>query len=161
LKAVSIITNTRQRPAGAKGACGEQYFRLCDSVGEGYAGGFPHWGGVVTDPTETESRLAAVPMHCGGTAGATVVAVIEQSKDGARYVGAIRQGHKQRAFFKDGSLHVATPKWAPGEPNAFWSETRVGRYALEDGAIRLVSEQVMPTQQFVEDHRFLFHVCRA
>lgn len=161
LRAVSIVTSTRPRPAGAKGACGEHYFALRDLVGEAHAGGFPDWAGVVFDPSETPTRLAAVPMHCGGTAGATVVAVIEHSSDGTRYVGAIRQGHKQRAFFKDGSLQIATPKWAPGEPNACWSETRVGRYSLEDGAIKLVSQHVMPTTKFVENHRFLFKVCQA
>jgi hypothetical protein len=127
------------------------YLHFADLPGQGtsHTGGFPCWDRIVIGKDGASGRwLAAIPMACGGTAGVTVISVFAESTPGPTFVGVIRQGHKQCAYFADGALHVSTPVWGSREPNAFWSKTRVGRYALTDDAIQLERDVVIGTKEF-------------
>jgi hypothetical protein len=127
------------------------YHHFANLAGQGasHTGGFPCWERIVVGKDEASGRwLAAIPMACGGTAGVTMISVFAESAPRPKFVGVIRQGHKQCAYFADGALHVSTPVWGPREPNAFWSKTRVGRYALTDDTIQLERDVVIGIEEF-------------
>jgi len=86
----------------------EPYYVFDEPHKEGlHRGGFPLWQRVQVGQDGIHGRwLAVIPMLCGGTARATVLAVYVDSCAGPNFAGLIRQGHKQSAFFAESGLHV-------------------------------------------------------
>jgi|GEM_PF-2972223 hypothetical protein len=113
---------------------------------------FPNTGALAYERT---SRLpvAVLPLQCGGTAGALTVAVFVAEKGNPKLVGVIQQGDKQRVFFLDGTLHVATPVRDADEPNCSWRRTRVARYSIGPHRISKIDENVITTVRFNRIYR--------
>ncbi|MDE2482040.1 MAG: hypothetical protein KGN02_07610 [bacterium] len=108
---------------------------------------FPTSGALGYEKT-SNLPVAALPLQCGGTAGALTVAVFVAASGNPQFVGVIQQGDKQGVFFVDGTLHVATPVRDADEPNCSWRRTRVARYSVGSHGIDKIDENVITTVRF-------------
>lgn len=121
-----------------------------DDGKDGFAGGVP----LLSHPAigfDRASRkwLAAISLHCGGTASCRTIIVYAWGNAGSpEYVGALLQGDKQGAFFANGALHVSTPVRDRDEPNCSWRRTRVASYALRGHQMVKNRESILTTEQF-------------
>lgn len=129
-------------------ACGVGSERACYSIGDGpeaWPGGYPDLDAVaIGEDAATGRWLAAVPLLCGCSSGATTMAVFAEIASRPKLVGAIRQGDRQSAFFANGSLHISTPHRLPADPLCDDYST-VCAYAVTTSTITKVSNTVMPT----------------
>jgi hypothetical protein len=140
-------------------AAGGVYHHQCGAVldrayyfveGTKGSGGYPVFSAAAQGLDRSSGRwLAAIPMHCGGTAGITHVNVFAATKGGPVFFAQIRQGMKSSVFFTNGRLHVSNAVWAPGEPNCRWSGTRVVRYDFSYGEALAASESTLQTSHFL------------
>ncbi len=136
---------------------GRKYFKFSDIQAAitrdsaARAGGywlFPTTGALGYEKT-SNIPVAALPLQCGGTAGALTVAVFVAENEGPRLVGVIQQGDKQQVFFVDNTLHVATPVRDEDEPNCSWRRTRVARYGISSSdGVSKIGEHVITTVRF-------------
>jgi len=134
-------------------ACGawldRTYYCLEKGPG-GWPGGYPLIeAGAVGYDRANQCWLATIPLHCGGTASVTTIGLFVSSNSGPVLAGSIKRGHKLSAFFSEGSLHVAVPVWAKGEPNALYSQIRVVRYWLQDGILAHDDGALMSTRAYL------------
>lgn len=135
---------------------GRKYFRFSniqaaitrDPVAR--AGGywmFPNTGVLGYEKT-SNLPVAALPLQCGGTAGALTIAVFVAANGYPQLVGVIQQGDKQGVFFVDGTLHVATPVRDADEPSCSWRRTRIARYSIALNEISKIDEAIITTVRF-------------
>lgn len=139
-------------------AAGGEYHTACGTVldrpyyfvkGTKGLGGYPVLSAGAEGFDRSSGRwLAAIPMHCGGTAGVTHVNVFAATNGDPVFVAQIHQGSKLSVFFRNGLLHVGNAVWARGEPNCRWSSTRVVRYDFSCGEAFAVSESILQTSHF-------------
>jgi len=108
---------------------------------------FPNTGALGYEKT-SNLPVAALPLQCGGTAGALTVAVFAAENGNPQLVGVIQQGDKQGVFFVDGTLHVATPVRDADEPNCSWRRTRIARYSIGLHGTSKIDENVITTVRF-------------
>lgn len=77
--------------------------------------------------------LAAIPLHCGGTACVLEVAVFAPGVRIPRFLAGIGRGYKSAVFFHDGALHVSDAIIGQDETNAHYRYRRVVRYDFSSG----------------------------
>lgn len=135
------------------GATHEMYYSFSGLPTTGHTGGFPRWRSILVGKDQASGRwLAAIPMACGGTAGVTMIAVFAESPGGPKFVGAIRHGHKEFAYFENGSLHGVSAVFSAGDCNASPSGRRVVRYHLKGDVLTTDHEVVVASSEFFEIH---------
>lgn len=119
--------------------CGSGAERTHYTIGDGpdaRPGGYPSLRDTAIGKDASSGLwVAAIPLLCGCSAGATSVAVFARSANGPKLVGAIRQGDKQSVFFANGALHVATPHRLVDEPLWDGRSVVVCAYAVAGNSI--------------------------
>jgi hypothetical protein len=135
-------------------ACGATLDRPHYTLGRGpgaWPGGYPVFTAAAAGYDNSSGQwLAAIPLHCGGTAGVNVLGVFADTGKEPKYVGKIGQGSKALAFFKDGALHVATARYSEGEAMCSWRRTKVARYDFSSGRPALAEGSILQTAYFRE-----------
>lgn len=116
---------------------------------DAWPGGYPVLTAAAVGYERSSGRwLAAIPLHCGGTSGVTLLSVFADAGAEPEYVGSIRQGPKSSVFFKGGAMHVATAKYSEGESMCAWRLTRVVRYEFSSGTPVDADESIVRTAYF-------------
>lgn len=141
----------RQQSHVLTSACGVDSERACYGIGDGpeaWPGGYPNLDAVAIGKDRATGRwLAAVPLLCGCSSGATTVAVFAEIASRPKLVGAIRQGDRQSPFFANGTLHITTPHRLAADPLCDGYKT-ICTYAVTTSTITKVSSTVMATAHF-------------
>ena len=147
-----------------RSACGAHLDRPHYTLGRGpgaWPGGYPLLEAAAVGFDRSSSRwVAAIPLHCGGTAAVNVFAVFADAGAHPKYIGKIAQGPKAAAFFEGGVLHVASALYAPGEPMSRWAQTRLTSYVLRGDKPELASDSVIATALFRRTYGDRLAACR-
>jgi len=138
------------RLVGFDRMCGAKLNRTYFAVrGRKGSSGFPSFRGAVSGiDRESGLNVAAIPMQCGGTAGATNTFVFVLGESGPVLVDEINRGYKMRPFFVDGRLHIASANLLAGDCNARPSARTVRTYAVYSDKIEERTSEFMFTAEF-------------